>query len=133
MGFRLKTSRKTQRIFEELNASSNIKPFALCKIAISFSLKDENEIAEFEESDSNGLELQRSTITGEFDGLFKALIETKLKRHITEDEYCPYYLKLHIDRGAEILYKTYKYSGGSLEKFLRSTIKNIDRNKEKSI
>ena len=44
MGFRLKTSKKTKEIFEEIGASSNLKPFALSKIAIALSLKDENSI-----------------------------------------------------------------------------------------
>ena len=33
MGFRLKTSKKTKEIFEEIGSSTNLKPFALCKIA----------------------------------------------------------------------------------------------------
>lgn len=125
MGFRLKTSKKTQEIFEELSASSNLKPFALCKIAIAFSLKNESSIEGFEEKDSNGLEFQRATITGEFDSTYKAIIQVKLGRSITDDEYCPYYLKHHIDRGAELLHSQYKYSGGSLEKFLKFIIKEM--------
>ena len=34
MGFRLKTSKKTKEIFEEVGKSTNLKPFALSKIAI---------------------------------------------------------------------------------------------------
>lgn len=128
MGFRLKTSRRTQKIFEELSSSSNLKPFALSKIAIAFSLKDKKSIADFQEKDTNGIEFQRSTITGEYDTIFKTLIEMNVGKHITEDEYCPYYLKLHMDRGAEILYSTYKYAGGSLEKFLKNVLKDVKIN-----
>ena len=40
MGFRLKTSKKTKEIFEEVGKSTNLKPFALSKIAVALSLKD---------------------------------------------------------------------------------------------
>lgn len=122
MGFRLKTSKKTKEIFEEIGASSNLKPFALSKISVALSLKKLEPIDTYEITDSNGLELQRATVTGEFDAIFKALIETNLNRHITDDEYYPHYMKLHMDRGAELLSNIYRYSGGNLEKFLTQTL-----------
>lgn len=128
MGFRLKTSKKTKEIFEEIGKSSNLKPFALSKIAVSLSLKSSTPIDEFESNDTNGLELQRATVTGEFDAIFKALIEVNLKRNINDDEYYPYYMKLHMDRGAELLLNQYKYSGGNLEKFLRNALNKGDAN-----
>ncbi|WP_270474714.1 DndE family protein [Clostridium cochlearium] len=126
MGFRLKTSKKTKEIFEEIGKSSNLKPFALSKISISMSLNEKQSIDEYENNDTSGLELQRSTVTGEFDSIYKALIEIDLKRHINDDEYYPYYMKLHIDRGAELLYNKYKYSGGNLEKFLINLLQKGD-------
>ena len=126
MGFRLKTSKKTKELFEELGASTNLKPFALSKIAVSMSLNHNIPIDEYESLDTNGLELQRSTVTGEFDDIFKALIEINLGRHITDDEYYPHYMKLHMDRGSELLYNKYKYSGGNLEKFLTQLLSKGD-------
>ena len=128
MGFRLKTSRKTKEIFEEMGKSSNLKPFALSKIAVSMSLNEPTSILEYENNDVNGLELQRATVTGEFDSMFKALIEVNLKTHITDDQYYPHFMKLHIDRGAELLYNKYKYSGGNLEKFLNNLLTKGDAN-----
>lgn len=122
MGFRLKTSKKTKDIFEEIGKSSNLKPFALSKIAVSMSLNDPSPIDEYENNDTNGLELQRVTVTGEFDAIYKAAIEVKLGRHITDDEYYPQYMKLHMDRGAELLFNKYKYSGGNLEKFITNLL-----------
>ncbi|SKC77532.1 DndE family protein [Maledivibacter halophilus] len=118
MGFRLKTSKKTKEIFEYIGASSNLKPFALCKIAISLSLRDIDSIENFEDTDIHGLELQRATVTGEYDTIYKALMEIKLQRHLSDDEYYPIYTKKHIDKGAQLLSKLYEYSGGNLEKFL---------------
>ena len=126
MGFRLKTSKKTKEIFEEIGASSNLKPFALSKIAIALSLKDENSIDLYTETDTNGLELQRSTVTGEFDNVYKSLMEVNLNKHLTDDEYYALYTKKHIDKGAEILQNLYKYSGGNLEKFLRTITQKGD-------
>lgn len=128
MGFRLKTSKKTKEIFEEIGNSSNLKPFALSKIAVSLSLKDKTPIDEYINDDANGLELQRSTVTGDFDAIFKALIEVDLKRNISDDEYYPHYMKLHMDRGAELLLNQYKYSGGNLEKFLGNALNKGDAN-----
>ena len=128
MGFRLKTSKKTKEIFEEVGKSTNLKPFALSKIAVALSLKDEVSIDEYKNNDTNGLELQRATVTGEFDTIFKALIEVNLNRKITDDEYYPYYMKLHMDRGAELLQNQYKYSGGNLEKFLKNALEKGDAN-----
>ena len=126
MGFRLKTSKKTKEIFEEVGSSSNLKPFALSKIAIALSLKDDNSIDLYEETDTNGLELQRSTVTGEFDNMYKSLMEVNLNKHLTDDEYYPLYTKKHIDKGAEILQNLYKYSGGNLEKFLKTLTQKGD-------
>jgi len=126
MGFRLKTSRKTKEIFEEIGASANLKPFTLSKIAVSISLNHDTPIEEYENNDTNGLELQRATVTGEFDSIFKALIEMKLERHISDDEYYPHFMKLHMDRGAELLFNKYKYSGGNLEKFLTKLLDKGD-------
>lgn len=126
MGFRLKTSRKTKEIFEEVGASSNLKPFALSKIAVAMSLREPTSIEEYKQADGNGLELQRATVTGEFDAIYKALIETDLGRHITDDEYYPHYMKVHMDRGAELLSNIYKYSGGNLEKLLNQLLEKGD-------
>ena len=128
MGFRLKTSKKTKEIFEEIGKSSNLKPFALSKIAVSLSLKEKEKIDNYINEDVSGLELQRSTVTGEYDAIFKALIEVDLKRNISDDEYYPHYMKLHMDRGAELLANQYKYSGGNLEKFLRNALSKGDAN-----
>lgn len=128
MGFRLKTSKRTKEIFEEVGKSTNLKPFALSKIAVSLSLRDKTSIDDYENNDTNGLELQRATVTGEFDSIFKALIEVDLKRNISDDEYYPHYMKLHMDRGAELLLNQYKYSGGNLEKFLKNALNKGEAN-----
>lgn len=126
MGFRLKTSKQTKEIFEELGSSTNLKPFALSKIAIAFSLREEEPIDFLEEKDGNGLELQRATVTADLDTIYKALMEIHCAHHLSDDEYYPTHTKKHIDRGAQLLLHNYKYSGGNLEKLIKQIFEKGD-------
>ena len=121
MGFRLKTSQQTKEIFEELGSKMNLKPFALCKLAISMSLTNKEPIENYKSTDNNGLELNRQTITAEYDSLFKALIEQHANKSLTDDEYFPTHTKLHIDRGSVMLKNRYNYSS-NLEHFISQII-----------
>lgn len=126
MGFRLKTSLQTKEIFEELGSRMNLKPFALSKLAISMSLTNKEPIENFKSLDNNGLELNRQTITAQYDLLFKTLIEQHAGKHLTDDEYFPTHAKLHIDRGAVMLKNRYNYSS-NLEHFINQIV-NQDSN-----
>lgn len=121
MGFRLKTSRKTMENFEYLESKMRLQPFALSKIAIMLSLKDSESIDNIKDEDQKGLELNRQTIMGDYDEIFKCLIEKDLKKSLTDDEYFPRYTKKHLDRGAEILRKKYDYSG-NYERLFKSLV-----------
>ena len=119
MVFKLKTSKETMLIFNDLGASIHLQPFALCKIAIALSLKNPAPLEEeFFKTNNEGLELNRQTITGEYDDLFKALIISHEKMSLTDEEYFPKYLKAHIDRGAKYLLSEYKYSNENFYKHL---------------
>ena len=88
MVFKIRTSKKTQEFFEAIEASENLQPYALSKLAISLSLKSDEPMVESDfKTDTNGLELNRQTITGEYDELYKCLIAMKENRHIDDDEY----------------------------------------------
>ena len=126
MGFRLKTSLQTKEIFEELGSRMNLKPFALSKLAISMSLTNNEPIENFKSVDNNGLELNRQTITAQYDLLFKTLIEQHAGKHLTDDEYFPTHAKLHIDRGAIMLKNRYNYSS-NMEQFINQIV-NQDSN-----
>ena len=75
MVFKIKTSKKTMQLFEEMTASTNYAPFILSKLSISLSIKSgvALEDADFK-TDTYGLELNRQTITSEWDQLYKCLI-----------------------------------------------------------
>ena len=125
MGFRLKTSSNTKEIFDYLGTRTNLKPFALSKIAISLSLKEEEDVMNYKDDDINGLELNRQTITGQYDEVFKCLMESKAGRYLDDDEYFPVYTKKHLDRGAEILKRLYDYRG-NFERLFNSLLKGND-------
>lgn len=109
MIFRLRTSKKTMEIFEAMSQSTNLKPFALSKLAIALSLKEDLQGLRFN-TDSNGLDLNKQTITGKYDVMYKCLIEQHCGRHLQDEEYFPQYMKAHIDRGAKLLQNEYRYA-----------------------
>lgn len=115
MIFKIRTSKKTQMLFEEITASTKYAPFILSKLAISTSIKNKQPLSEQDfKTDSFGLELNRQTITGEWDELYKALIEMAEDRHLSDDEYFQKYLKAHLDRGAQLIHSEFKYSNDFL-------------------
>ena len=119
MVFKLRTSKETMEIFEELGASIHLQPFALCKIALALSLRDHKDLSEENlKTNVEGLELNRQTITGEYDDLFKALIISHAKRKLSDEEYFPKYMKAHIDRGAKYLHSEFKYSNENFYKHI---------------
>jgi DNA sulfur modification protein DndE len=112
MVFKIKTSKKTEELFLAIEASENLQPYALSKLAISLSLKSDAPLSEDDfKTDNNGLELNRQTITGEYDELYKCLVTMKEKRHVDDDEYFQKYIKAHLDRGATLLYSEFRYGG----------------------
>ena len=116
MIFRLKTSRRTQEIFEELERRTNYKPYTLVKHAIAWSVAERTSIADFK-SDSNGLDLNRQTITGENAEYFKAMFELIEGRFLEDEEFFPQYVKAHIDRGSKLLLDMYNHAG-SVDKYI---------------
>ena len=73
MIFRLKTSKRTQEIFQELENRTNYKPYTLVKHAIAWSIRENTSVADYV-SDSEGLDLNRQTITGGNESYFKVFL-----------------------------------------------------------
>ena len=107
-------------LFQEMAASTNFPPFILSKLSISLSLKNSNPLKEKDFStDGFGLELNRQTITGEWDDLYKGLIEMREGMHIDDDTYVQKFLKAHLDRGAQLLYGEFKSNSDLLVALLK--------------
>ena len=109
-------------LFKEMEASTNYAPYILSKLSISASIKSRKPLEDTDfRRDTFGLELNRQTITGEWDELYKGLIEMFEGRHINDDEYFQKYLKAHLDRGAKIIYSEFKYNNDFLLSLIGKT------------
>ena len=118
MIFRLKTSKRTQEIFEELENRTNYKTYTLVKHAIAWSLLENTSVFDYK-SDSDGVDLNRQTITGDNDTYFKVLIEQVEGRYLPDEEYFPKYVKAHIDRGSQLLLDMYNHAGNMYKYILQ--------------
>lgn len=110
MTFRTKTSKQTMEIFNAFAKSEHLQPFILAKLSIALSIRNGYQYNEDELKDTLGLDLNRQTITGDYDLLFKSLIEVNENRNISDDEFFPNVIKAYIDNGAKLLEQEYKYS-----------------------
>ena len=119
MIYKLRTSKETLDIFEYIRGSEGLQPFALSKIAIALSIRKGELSPQDFKADNNGLELNRQTIFGEYDSLFKSLIALIMKREISDDDFFPLLSKAHLDRGAKMLYNEVRYGMNFYENLLR--------------
>lgn len=110
MVFKLRTSKETQKIFAKVGATNGLQPFALAKIAIALSIRQGPLQEKDYKTDNEGQELNRQTIFGEHDLIFKCLIICNENRPISENEYFPKIVKAHLDRGARLLGEEARYS-----------------------
>jgi len=115
---KLKTSKKTEEILNELEHKFNLPRNIILRYAISLSLSNDKQKVDFSR-DSNGFELTRSTLTGEYDAIFKGLISVKKERKVEDDEFFKE-MKYHADRGTIMLQNIYDF-----ERNLEKTIKRL--------
>lgn len=115
MAFKLKTSKKAAEIFSRIESSEYLQCYTLVKLAIALSLRSEEPLKDSDfHTNTLGRELNRQTITGDADALYKCLIELHAQKHLTDEEFFPGYVKAHIDRGAILLDQEQRYSGDFL-------------------
>ncbi|MEX3623296.1 DNA sulfur modification protein DndE [Viridibacillus arvi] len=120
MNFRLKTSQNTGELLKKLNSSTNLSWNILSRIAVSLSLNDPTmpELVE----DKNGVDINRNTMTGEYDYIYKAMITQHAGRVLAEEEYFPNLFNAHLERGIQILDGEYEHAG-NYEKLLINLFK----------
>lgn len=128
MNFRLKTTKQTATILKNLHNSTGLTPNILSRIAIALSLLDP-EIPEYVNSESEGLEFNRNTLTGEFDYIYKALIKQHAGKDVPEEDYFPGLFNAHLERGVKLLENEYKHAG-NFQKLLNNLIRLCDDNLE---
>lgn len=110
MAFKLKTSKKSEEIFSRIEASENLPFYVTIKLAMAMSMRSKQPLIENDfQTNTLGRELNRQTITGDADALYKCLMELYSNRHLSDEEFFPDYVKAHIDRGALMLDREQKY------------------------
>ena len=114
MGYKLKTSKQVEDLLLQIERSENLPVYALVKLAISLSLRKGVLTDDDFTTDSRGREFNRPTVTGDFDCFYKCLIEISLNRHLSDDEFFPYYVKAHLDRGVLLLDQERRYGNDLL-------------------
>lgn len=115
MAFKLKTSKKSEEIFARIEASENLQFYTTVKLAIALSLRSTVALTESDfQTNTLGRELNRQTITGDADSMYKCLMELYSHKHLSDEEFFPSYVKAHIDRGAVLLEQEYRYGGDFL-------------------
>ena len=115
MAFKLKTSKRASEIFDQIENSENLPCYTLVKLAMALSLRSKEPLEESDfRTNTLGRELNRQTITGDADAVYKCLMELYAGKHLTDEEFFPMYVKAHIDRGAIFLDQEYRYSSDFL-------------------
>lgn len=115
MAFKLKTSQKASEIFDRIEGSENLPCYTLVKLAIALSLRLKVPLKDSDfHTNTQGRELNRQTITGDADAVYKCLMELYSHKHLTDEEFFPTYVKAHIDRGAILLDQEQRYSSDLL-------------------
>lgn len=115
MAFKLKTSQKASEIFDRIEGSENLPCYTLVKLAIALSLRSKVPLKDSDfHTNTQGRELNRQTITGDADAVYKCLMELHSHKHLTDEEFFPMYVKAHIDRGAILLDQEQRYSSDLL-------------------
>ena len=109
MIFRLRTAKETMKIFDTIRVSQGWQPFSLSKIAIALSIRTGGLTDEDFRTDTEGLELNRQTIFGEYETLFKALLTMEKGTALSNEEFFPALVKAHLDRGAKLLQNECRY------------------------
>ena len=115
MAFKLKTSQKASEIFDRIEGSENLPCYTLVKLAIALSLRSNAPLKDSDfHTNTQGRELNRQTITGDADAVYKCLMALYSHKHLTDEEFFPTYVKAHIDRGAILLDQEQRYSSDLL-------------------
>lgn len=105
---KIKISKSASDSLKTLERRLNLKRNILCRLAVGLSLNSETSVADYKVSDSTGYEFNRSTLTGDYDDIFLALIKQHEGKNLSDSEYMTKYLRNHIERGIAKLSRDYE-------------------------
>lgn len=119
MSFRLRTSKAAEETLSELTACVHLPPNVLMRVAVGLSLRDPSPVSPCHSG--NGLEFHRTTLTGDLDFAYKALITQHHGQSLSDEDYFPGFFLAHAERGLPLLMNEYRYAKNK-EKFLMNLL-----------
>ncbi len=94
----------------------------------SESLSKDEIYAYYIEYDSEGYEFSRHVLFGDYEIIYKLLMEEFCSSKLSDEEFFQIHTKFHIENGVKILLNEYKLAN-THEKFIKSLIREIPFNK----
>jgi len=119
MSARLKLSKEKSDHLDSLSIKLGLRRNIVCRLAIGRSLVKKESVKEYEHEDSLGFELNRPTVAGNHDALFRALINQHEGKKLNDLEFFSHYMRNHIERGIELLVGEYSKINSPVEFLLR--------------
>lgn len=114
MNSKLKISKSNSDKLDDLSKRLYLRRNIVCRLAIGRSIAENNyDSSSFHDikRDNDGYEFNLYTLTGEYDIYYKALIVQAHGKNISDENYSKKYLREHIERGLELLFKEYQRVG----------------------
>jgi len=104
---RLRISEEVAHRLSILKGRTGLTPNILCRIGFCLSLNDPTSPDPEDYPDDTEKEINRHTLTGQWDALFVALIKERCYRdgQPLDDEYLADNFRAHVNRGVLLLYK----------------------------
>lgn len=118
MNFRLRMSKASTETLRTLQSSTGLTPNVLVRLAVGLSLRNPKHPIK-QEKDNAGQEINRATLTGEYDYIYKALITQHMGREVSDEEYFPGLFQAHLERGIPMLIREYKKAGNRERFFIQ--------------
>ena len=133
MIFKIKTTKNTGDCLKTLRKNLRFPANILSRIAIAMSLKSESlnkdEIYKYYETyDSEGHEFSRYILFGEYEIVYKLLMEEFCSSKLSDEEFFQIHTKFHIENGMKMLSNEYKLAN-TQEKLIKSLIREVPINK----
>ncbi len=105
--YRLRLSEQVSHHLSLLKARTGLTPNILCRIGFCLSLNDPAIPNLDDYPDDTEKEINRHTLTGQWDSLFVALVKERCYRdgQLFDEENLANYFRAHVNRGVLLLYK----------------------------
>ena len=108
MSNKLKISKETSTQLDHLSIRLGLRRNIICRLGVGRSLAEKHSVKDLKPKNNVGYEFNKYTLTGDYDEIFRALIVQHERKKLTDSQYFSKYLRNHIERGIELLYKEYE-------------------------